>query len=114
MTIDDAYLHDFTHLIIDLWDEFRLRQINLSDLGNGDSMQGIEFLQRTAEIFLEEMPRATGKNNELRYWDGDFIDCCEKYAHNIYVAWFLDTIDSDHAREMARGLIIEHTYPTGG
>lgn len=75
---DTEELHDYTELVIELWTAYMVHGFNLSDLGGGDSREGIDRIQRDALAFQE---RVEAKEAEGWWWDGGWIEAVESWAH---------------------------------
>jgi len=74
---DTSELHDYTELVIELWSAYMEYGFNLSSLGGGDSMAGIDRIRYDATCFLDIVE---AKESEGWWWDGGWIEALQSYA----------------------------------
>lgn len=55
MSVTDEQLHDYTELVIEIWDAYAERGFTLSDMVDGDSREGIDYVSKMANRFLEDV-----------------------------------------------------------
>ncbi len=77
---DTSELHDYTELVIELWTAYMVHGFNLSELGGGDSREGIDRIQHDA-IYFQELVET--KESEGWWWDGGWIEAVQSWAHWI-------------------------------
>lgn len=75
---NDTELNDYTEVVIELWTAYMVHGFNLSNIGGGDSMEGIDAIKIEANRFLDMVDRAEALG---WWWDGGWIDAVQEYAH---------------------------------
>lgn len=83
---DEAWLHDYTAVVVDLWHfaQSRKPKLSLSFIGGGDSRNGVDAVSHAATEFLKCVERAEAVGY---WWDGGWIEAVEEFANAVSKRW---------------------------
>lgn len=67
---DPKRLHDYTSLVIELWDAARSRKpkVTLNLLGEGDSVSGVEEVRLLSHWIMERLEERLALGHEIQDW----------------------------------------------
>jgi hypothetical protein len=70
-------LHDYTELVIEISNEYLSHGMNLSNIGGGNSREGIDKIMQEALYFFYLVEKAEERG---WWWDGGWIEAVQCYA----------------------------------
>ena len=78
--MNDEQLHDYTELVIEIWDAYTERGYTLSDMVDGGFREGIDYVSKMACRFLEDVGH---RESQGFWWDGGWIAAVQGYAQHV-------------------------------
>ncbi len=105
MIVNDDNLHSYTELVIELWDRADALELNLSDIGGGDSQAGVDVISDLALAAIRAEKWALGQD---LWWDGQWVDCIQEYAAKVIPNEDVSNIpNKDIAESVAMDLMVK-------